>query len=204
MAITVDINDKYYKFSGPMYKALYKAWINKGISSDLAKELAKFGTYQTANESGYGTSNIAVKYHNYGGMKSGKKDKNGNVIWQTFSDMDDFANGFVDNLLKKFPNSKTSESFQNYMNALFDYDYQYDPIKGKKQYSVDTLGTKKRVDLNIEHWLNSGNILDDVKKIDSSELNFNLNSVFPIFLNHENFQSWPPKLGKGGLFIKRK
>lgn len=141
------IQDKYYKFIGPMYHALYKAFKNIGnVSEDQAMKLARYATYQMANESGYGTSRLA-KQHNYGGMK------NGNKGWQKFSSMEDFANQFVKNQLKNFKETLTANNYDEYINGLFDYQYQYASDEGKDLYNKRLQGVIKRVDSNIDKYI---------------------------------------------------
>lgn len=142
-------NSRYYNFSGPMYASLYNTLLSRtSVSRYKARELAKYMVWQTANESGYGSSPLSIHY-NYGGMK------NGGNGWQHFTSMDDFSERFITNLQKKFPNFEKANTYEEYMNALFDDKYQYDPVKGKEQYSNDILGVSKRVNENIDQYISN-------------------------------------------------
>lgn len=137
----------YSKFSTDMQKALARAWVNAGVDSQLAGPLSLFGTYQTANESGYGSSSLA-KQHNYGGLKNGKGG------YQSFQDINDFAKGYVNNIIDKFPTAMNSSTLNQYMDALFDGTYKYSTDKTKEQYTKDVLGTANRVNNAIRKWKN--------------------------------------------------
>lgn len=141
--------DKYYRFCGPMYHALYKAFKNVGkVSENQAMQLARYATYQMANESGYGTSRLAREQHNYGGMK------NGNKGWQKFNSMEDFANQFVRNQMKNFKETLSAQNYDDYIDGLFDYQYQYAPDEGKELYNSNLQGVQSRVDSNIDKYIN--------------------------------------------------
>ena len=143
------VQDKYYRFCGPMYHALYKAFKNVGkVSENQAMQLARYATYQMANESGYGTSRLAREQHNYGGMK------NGNKGWQKFNSMEDFANQFVRNQMKNFKETLGAQNYDDYIDGLFDYQYQYAPDEGKELYNSNLQGVQSRVDSNIDKYIN--------------------------------------------------
>ena len=143
------VQDKYYRFCGPMYHALYKAFKNVGkVSENQAMQLARYATYQMANESGYGTSRLAREQHNYGGMK------NGNKGWQKFNSMEDFANQFVRNQMKNFKETLSAQNYDEYIDGLFDYQYQYAPDEGKELYNSNLQGVQSRVNSNIDKYIN--------------------------------------------------
>lgn len=136
--------ERYYNFSGPMYSALYDSWKRVGkVPHEQAVRLARLGTYQAAQESGYGSHKYSKNY-NYGNMVDGKGG------YQTFKSMQDYADAFVSNMGKHFPKARNAKDFDSYMNSIQTGDYIY---AESPTYVQDVRGTVKRVDKNIDQWL---------------------------------------------------
>lgn len=136
--------ERYYNFSGPMYGALYDSWKRiGGVSHEQAVRLAKYGTYQAAQESGYGSHRYSKDY-NYGNMVDGKGG------FQKFKSMQDYADAFVANMGKYFPDARNSVDFDSYMNSIQNGKFRYAEAP---DYIPRVRGVINRVDKNIGLWL---------------------------------------------------
>lgn len=114
------------QFVADIYDRVYKALTTRNASTDLAPLMAR----QLSYESEYGTSNVAAKYNNYGGVKQ----KGNSDVYARYKDRDDFVNSYVDLILNNYKTAAAARDVKTWVRALKDggyYEDTFDRYYGK-------------------------------------------------------------------------
>lgn len=114
------------QFVGDIYDRVYDALVSRNASTDLAPLMAR----QLSYESEYGTSNVASKYNNYGGVKQ----KGNSDVYARYKNRDDFVNSYVDLILNNYKTAAAARDVKTWARALKDggyYEDTFDNYYGK-------------------------------------------------------------------------
>lgn len=106
------------QFIADMYDRVYDALIARNFSTDVAPLMTK----QLAYESGYGTSNVATGYNNYGGVKQ----KGNSSKYARYKDRNDFVNNYVDLILNNYKEAASARDTKSWARALRNGGYYED------------------------------------------------------------------------------
>lgn len=155
----------YLGFSGDMYQAAYGALKNLGLpylTHNKIANLSRWIAMHKAYESGYGK--VVSNDFNYGGYGGKKPIK--------FNSINDYVTRYVTDAQRLYPGIFKANNYQEYIQALFPDGHGYnprdkngnltsDPNKYDKNKSFeiywrDSGGMQKRVNYNIDEWLNKG------------------------------------------------
>lgn len=106
------------QFVADIYDRVYDALASRNADTDLAPLMAR----QLSYESEYGTSNVAAKYNNYGGVKK----KGNSDVYARYKDRDDFVNSYVDLILNNYKTAAAARDVKTWVRALKDGGYYKD------------------------------------------------------------------------------